>query len=398
MTRATPRVESRSSLRLLATTVLAVSLLTGCTTVKNLFDGRGKDTSKDPTPLVQIATTASVSQLWSASVGKGDERKGVAQRPVIVDGRVYAAAVEGGVSAFDLRSGQSLWRYPSELALTGGPGAGDGLVVAGSLEGDVIALDAATGAEKWKSKVANEVLVAPAVGGGMVFVRSNDGRVTAFDAGTGERRWFHSATVPALTVRGNGGITVGPGIIFVGNDDGSLTALTMTDGSVVWTTPVAQPEGRSELERMADVDGPAVLENTTLFATSYKNHTVAIDGPSGQLMWDRENGGPRGLGVSNSAVVVTDVAGKVWGLDKNTGGSLWQQDGLAWRSTSAPVVQGDYAVVGDFEGVVHWLRLNDGAFAARSSLGSAIAGQPAVADGILVVQTTAGQLAAFALQ
>ena len=394
MTRAMPR----TSFRLIAATALAVALLSGCSTVKNLLDGRGKDRSKDPTPLVQITPSVNVKKLWGASLGKGEELLGVAQRPAIADGRVYAAAVEGGVSAFDLRSGQSVWRYASELPLTGGPGAGEGLVVVGSLEGDVVALDAATGAEKWKSKVANEVLVAPAVGGGMVFVHSNDGRVTALDAGTGERRWFYSADVPALTVRGNGAMTVGPGILFVGNDNGTLTALSMTDGGVVWTTPVAQPEGRSELERMADVDGPALLDNTTLYATSYKNHTVAIDGPSGQLIWDRENGGPRGLGLSNSAVVVTDPTGKVWGLDKNTGSSLWQQDGLAYRSTSAPAVQGDYAVVGDLEGMLHWLRLSDGAFAARSRLGGAITGQPAVADDILVVQTTDGQLAAFALQ
>jgi len=394
MTRAMPR----TSFRLIAATALAVALLSGCSTVQNLLDGRGKDRSKDPTPLVQITPSVTVSKLWGASLGKGEENLGVAQRPAIADGRVYAAAVEGGVSAFDLRSGQSVWRYASELPLTGGPGAGEGLVVVGSLEGDVVALDAATGAEKWKSKVANEVLVAPAVGGGMVFVHSNDGRVTALDAGTGERRWFYSADVPALTVRGNGAMTVGPGILFVGNDNGTLTALSMTDGGVVWTTPVAQPEGRSELERMADVDGPALLDNTTVYATSYKNHTVAIDGPSGQLIWDRENGGPRGLGLSNSAVVVTDPTGKVWGLDKNTGSSLWQQDGLAYRSTSAPAVQGDYAVVGDLEGMLHWLRLSDGAFAARSSVGGGITGQPAVADGILVVQTTDGQLAAFALQ
>jgi len=398
MTQATPRTTVRNLLRPFATTLLAVALLSGCSTVKNLLDGRGKDRSKDPTPLAQISATANVTRLWSASVGKGEENLGVAQRPAIADGRVYAAAVEGGVAAFDLRTGQSAWRYASELPLTGGPGAGDGLVVVGSLEGDVIALDAATGAEKWKAKVANEVLVAPAIGGGMVFVHSNDGRVTAFDATTGERRWFHSANVPALTVRGNGAMTVGPGIIFVGNDNGNLTALSMTDGGVVWTTPVAQAEGRSELERMADVDGPAVLDNTTLYATSYKNHTVAIDGPSGQLIWDRENGGPRGLGLSNSAVVVTDPIGKVWGLDRNTGASLWQQDGLAYRATTAPVVQGDYAVVGDLEGVVHWLRLNDGAFAARSNVGGAITGQPAVADGVVVVQSTDGQIAAFALQ
>ena len=122
-------------------------------------------------------------------------------------------------------------------------------MVVGSLEGDVVALDAATGAEKWISKVANEVLVAPAMGGGMVFVHSNDGRLTALDEATGERRWFYSPDMPALTVRGSGGITVGPGILFVGNANGTLTALSMSDGSVRWSTPVAQPDGRSETER-----------------------------------------------------------------------------------------------------------------------------------------------------
>ncbi|MFS8137470.1 MAG: outer membrane protein assembly factor BamB [Thermomonas sp.] len=382
----------------LAVVALAVAMLAGCTTAKNLFNGRGKDRSEDPTALVQVSPSVTVSQLWTASLGKGEKDLGIDIRPAIVDGHVYALAVNGGVSAFDLKTGQALWHYASKLPLTGGPGAGDGLVVVGSLEGDVVALDAATGTEKWTSKVANEVLVAPAMGGGMVFVHSNDGRLTALDAATGERRWFYSPDIPALTVRGSGGITIGPGIVFVGNDNGSLTALSMSDGNVVWNTQVAQPDGRSELERMADVDGPAILDKTTLYATSYKNHTVAIDGPSGQLLWDRENGGPRGLGLSNSAVVVTDPTGKVWGIDRNTGSSLWQQNGLAFRKVSAPAVQGDYAVVGDFEGNLHWLRLADGAFAARSKLGAAISGQPAVADGILVVQTEDGQLAAFALQ
>ncbi|MBN8263090.1 MAG: outer membrane protein assembly factor BamB [Xanthomonadales bacterium] len=385
-------------LRLVAGAALAVLLLGGCTTVKNLFDGRGKDKSMEPTPLVQITPSVNVARLWGASIGGGEKSLGMGQHPAIADGRVYAAAVDGGVHALDLKTGQSVWRYASELPLSGGPGAGEGLVVVGSLEGDVIALDAATGTEKWKAKVGNEVLAAPAIGGGTVYVHSNDGRVTAFDATTGERRWFYSVEVPVLTVRGTGPVTVGPGIVFVGNDNGNLTALSATDGGVLWSTPVAEPDGRSELERMADVDGAVVIDNTMLYATSYKNHTIAIDGPSGQIVWDRENGGPRGLGLSNSAVVVTDPVGKVWALDKNSGASLWQQDGLAHRNTSAPAVQGDYAVVGDLEGVVHWLRLNDGAFAARAEIGGPITGQPVVSDGVVVVQTTEGQLAAFALQ
>jgi outer membrane protein assembly factor BamB len=396
MTPAMPRNPTRA-LRTAALLAISVALATGCAATRNIFGGM-TDKSDEPMPLSDISASVTPRQLWSMSVGKGDGRTGVGQRPTVLDGRVYAAAMEGGVSAIDLRSGQVAWRHASDLRLSGGPGAGDGLVVVGSLEGDVIALDAATGAVKWTAKVGNEVLAAPAVGGGSVFVRSNDGRVTAFDAANGQRRWFYSSEVPALSVRGNGGITVGPGFAFVGNDDGTLAALSATDGGVLWSTPVAQPDGRSELERMADVDGPAVLDGTTLYATSYKGATVAIDGPSGQVMWTRANGGPRGLAVSNSSVVVTDPQGRVWGLDKNTGGSLWQQEALLRRNVSAPAVQGDHAVVGDLDGVVHWLGLADGAFAARARMGSAIKGQPVVADDIVVVQSVDGQVAAFGLQ
>ena len=151
-----------------------------------------------PAELTEITPSVSVTRLWSANAGKGEGLVGARQAPAIADGRVYAAAVHGGVHAFDLKSGASVWHYASKLALSGGPGVGDGLVVAGGLDGDVIALDAATGAEKWKAKVGNEIIAAPVIGQGMVFVHSNDGRVTAFDETSGQRRWFWTHEVPTL--------------------------------------------------------------------------------------------------------------------------------------------------------------------------------------------------------
>ncbi len=391
-------MNSQRGLRALAVGTLAVALLSGCSSVKNLFSSKSKDKTGEPTELVDITPSVSVKALWTATVGKGEDTLGIGQHPVVVDGRVFAAAVEGGVSALDLQTGQQAWRYDSKLALSGGPGAGEGLVVVGSLEGDVIALDAADGHEKWKAKLNNEILSAPVVSGGMVFVHSNDGRLTAFDAASGERRWFYAGDMPALTVRGNASVTMGPGIVFLAGDNGSVTALNAQNGNVMWSTPVAEPDGRSELERMVDVDAAPALEGTALFASSYKNHTVAIDGPSGQVLWESDRGGARGVGLSNSAVVITDRDGNVVGLDKNTGGSLWQQDGLRNRKVTAPAVQGDYAVVGDYKGVLHWIRLNDGAFAARSKLGDAVSGRPVVSGEIVVVQSSDGKLAAYALQ
>ncbi|WP_422508919.1 outer membrane protein assembly factor BamB [Stenotrophomonas sp. GZD-301] len=390
-----------------ATVVLLGVALSGCSTVKGWFAGKDAAAKKalEPAELVKFEPTVKVDKLWSVNVGKGEKRIGVRQGPVVADGRVYAAAIAGGVHAIDLQTGKKVWTYEPakekkkpKLRLSGGPGVGEGLVVIGTLDGQVIALDANDGSEKWRAKVPGEVISAPAVGQGMVFVRSNDGRVTALDAGNGTQRWFNPRELPALTVRGNAPVVVGPGVLFIGNDDGSVAALAMQDGRTVWDQMVGTPEGRTELERMADVDGAPVLDGNTLFVNSFKNQTMAIEGPTGRPLWSRDHGGAGSLAVTSGNVFVSDNKGGVFGLDKASGSAMWSQTGLARRSLTGPVVQGDYVVVGDYKGYLHWLRTDNGEFAARAkSGGDALLAQPVAADGILLVQNVDGKLTAFRL-
>ncbi|WP_449467054.1 outer membrane protein assembly factor BamB [Stenotrophomonas humi] len=386
---------------------LLAMTLTGCSTVKGWFAGKDAEAKKalEPAELVKFEPTLEVSKIWSTSVGKGEGRIGLRQAPAVADGRVYAAAVEGGVHALDLQTGKEVWEYKPakekkkpKLRLSGGPGVGDGLVVIGTLDGQVIALDASNGTEKWKSKVPGEVIAAPAVAQGLVFVRSNDGRTTALDAATGEQRWFNTQELPSLTVRGNAPVVAGPGVLFIGNDDGTLSALAMQDGRPLWEQSVGTPEGRTELERMADIDGAPVLEGNTLYVSSFKNETMAIEGPTGRPLWSRDHGGGGGVAVTSGNVVVTDGKGTVYGLDKTSGSAMWSQQALARRSVTGAAIQGDYAVVGDYEGYLHWLRLSDGELAARAkSGGDALLAAPVVADGIAVVQNVDGKLTAFRL-
>lgn len=382
-----------------ALVLLCVTAVSGCTTVRGWFGGKDKEKPSEPAALVEFAQTATASRLWTAKAGKGEDRLGARQGPAVADGRVYAAAVEGGVRAYDLQTGASLWHYPSKLKLSGGPGAGDGLVVVGGLDGEVVALDAATGVEQWTAKVSNEVIAAPAVGQGLVLVRSNDGRVTAFDAGTGQRRWFWNRDLPSLTVRGNDSPVLGPGLAFVGNDDGTVAALSLAEGRPLWEQAVAQPDGRTELDRMADIDGTPALDGTTLYATSYKKQSMAIDGPSGRPLWVSDSGGAGRVGVASDRVVVSDPAGTVWAIDKASGSAYWQQDKLARRNLGSAAVHGDYAVVGDYDGYLHWLRLDNGEFAARARAGrSPLRASPVVVDGILLVQNTDGDLSAWRIE
>lgn len=383
---------------------LLVLALSGCSTMKGWFAGKDAAAKKaaEPAELVDFEATVHPSKIWSANLGDGERRIGARQAPAVADGRVFAAAAEGGVSALDLQTGKEVWRFKADkdqaLRLAGGPGVGEGLVVVGSLAGDVVALDAASGSERWRAKVTSEIIAAPLVTQGAVYVRSNDGRITAFDAATGERRWFVEHELPPLTVRGNAPLTYAPGVLFAGNDDGTLSALSLQDGRVLWQQTIGTPDGRTELERMADVDGAPLIDGTLLFASSFKNSTVAIDGPSGRPMWQSEHGGIGGMAVAPSGLLVSNPAGTVYLLDKNSGAALWSQPALARRSLTGPAVQGDYAVVGDFDGYLHWLRLADGELAARERVGGkAIKGQPLVADGILLVQNVEGGLTAFRL-
>lgn len=380
--------------------------LGGCTTVKGWFGGKDDDKPAEPTQLVEFTPTATVNKMWSVGVGKGEGQIGIRQGPTIADGRVYAAAIGGGVRAFDLQTGAPQWHFDPKpekdqprLRLSGGPGAGEGLVVVGGLDGEVIALDAGSGAEKWRAKVGNEVIAAPAIGNGMVFVRSNDGRLTAFDAVTGERRWFWVRELPPLSVRGNDSPVLGPGAVFIGNDDGTVAALSMADGALVWEQAVAQADGRTELDRMADIDGTPVFDGAIVYATSFKRQTMAIDAPSGRPIWARESGGAGRLGNASDRLVISDPAGTVWAINKSDGAALWQQPALARRNLTGVAVHGDYAVVGDYEGYLHWLRLDTGEFAARARAGGdVLQSAPVVVDGVLVVQNVDGQLSAFRLQ
>ena len=400
-----PQAKSLSSVQRAAIVLACVVALAGCSTVKGWFS---KDDKKalEPAELTEFTASVQPTKMWSAQAGDGEGAIGVRQGPAVADGRAYVAAVEGGVRALDLQTGAEQWAYnpkrekeQGKLRLSGGPGAGGGLVVIGGLDGEVIALDAATGAEKWQAKVGNEVIAAPTIGDGLVFVRSNDGRVTAFDAATGARRWFWERELPSLTVRGNDSVVLGPGFVFVGNDDGSVTALATQDGRLLWEQAVAQAEGRSELDRMSDVDGTPVIDGTVLYATSFKRQTMAIDGPTGRPIWQRDNGGAGRVGNGSDRVVVADPAGTVWAIDKATGGALWQQPALARRTLAGVAVQGDYAVVADYDGYIHWLRLDTGAIAGRARVGGdPVRALPVVADNILLVQNIDGEVTAFRIQ
>ena len=368
-------------------------LATGCNKSKN------KENVEPPAELTEFTPSATVSRVWSTSLGDGERLLGLRQHPVVAEGRVFAADVDkGNLFALDAATGAQLWKVETELPLSGGPGFGESTVVVGSLKGDVIAYNPDNGSERWRAKVSSEVISTPAVSGGIVGARSNDGRVVGFSLTDGERRWVYDRGVPSLTLRGNGPVLVAEGVAYIGYDNGQVVALRVADGVQGWEQTVSIGEGRTELDRMVDIDGEMVTESRDLYAASFNGQVLAISLDGGRPLWNREVSSYAGLALAGEKILLSDVEGTIWALDRSTGSALWKQDALAHHWLSTPAIQGNYAVFGDLEGYLHWIALETGELGARVRVDKEpIRATPQVVDGVLYAVSIEGELAAYRL-
>lgn len=356
-----------------------------------------KENIAAPKELVELTPTLSVKEVWSRNIGKGAGKSGIRMRPTLADGKLYTAGLDGDVRAFDAASGREIWKKNVDFRLAGGPGVAGDVLVVGGLDGDVIAFDAHSGAERWKTRVSAEVVAAPAVGQGMVFVRCNDGRVYALDAGDGKQRWIYDrATVPLLSLRGTGAPVIAGDAVLSGSDAGRLVALRTSDGAAIWEQPLTTGEGRTELERLSDVDGELAVDGDVVYAAAYRGQVAALSALNGRQIWNRALSSYTNVGVSASQVYAVDADSAVWALDRTSGSSMWKQDALEHRWLSGPAVQGDYVIVGDLEGYVHWLSISDGKVAARERLSKkAIQATPVVMGDLVFVEDVDGKVGAF---
>ena len=371
----------------------ALLLLNGCSWIKSWGDDDEVDA---PAKLVEFEPTLKVGNVWSTDVGKGLDKTGRQIRPAYLSGSIYAAEYKGLLVAIDAENGHKLWEIKTELPFTGGPGVSENLLMMGTENGEVFAFDASTGTQLWSATVTSEVLAAPAEADGIVVVRCIDGRVFGLDANTGQRLWVYDHNVPLLTLRGNAPLLLRAGVVFVGYDGGSVVALKLDDGIKMWEQTLVTAEGRTELERLSDIDGQLVFIASDLLVSSYKNRLASLAADSGRLLWFKDISSATGVSVERINLTLSDKDGNLWLLDRRNGAESWKMDQLLYRGLTRPVFYGSFIAVGDAEGYLHWINIDDGQFAAREKVGGkGFAGPPLVVGNTLYVMTRKGGLDAY---
>jgi outer membrane protein assembly factor BamB len=361
--------------------------------------GCSKDKDVEPpATLVKFPATLPVKKLWGEGVGGGKKQSvlRLGLGPAVDNGVVFAASHKGEVLAASLDTGRHLWVKKLKIPISAGPGAGAGLVVVGSSKGAIVTLDGATGRELWRTRLNSELLSAPAIGEKFIAIRSVDGRLHGLDAHTGKELWSVEQQVPRLSLRGTATPLIAKEVAISGFDNGKVMAVSLNTGDTVWDSALATPHGRTELDRLVDIDSAVRVVGDNVFAAGFQGRTAMLALDSGQIWWAHDMSSYRGLAVDEDNLYVTQSDGIVVALRQRDGSELWRNQKLKLRRLSTPVLTSTAVAVADFQGYLHWLDKTTGELVARERVAKErISNSPVSVGDTVVVLTDRGKLAAF---
>ena len=385
-------------MRILIFTSLII-LLQGCSYIPWFGDEEEIEIEpREPAELTDRSFELNLQQNWSAS-GSGDtEQKYIRLRPYFFADKVAFADTSANIAVYEVGSGTRAWSRKLSGDLSGGVGGNAEVLVVGTVDGSVIAVNSNDGTDIWSAELTSEVMAISPGFEGTIIVRTNDSRVHGLAAESGEELWVISQSSPALTLRGTGAPLIRDGIAYVGMDNGKVIAISIGSGNLIWETRVSVPSGRSELDRIVDIDGQLAADADYIYAASYHGRLTAIDRNNGRVVWARDIASIVGVSIDDNLVYVTDRDDSVWALQKASGVTEWRQDKLFYRELSTPVSLENTVIVGDYRGYLHALAKDDGRLVARTNLGKKpIQTSMSPSAAISYVVDTSGRLAAYSI-
>ena len=378
----------KSSLKIVLPFCMLI-ILQGCA----LFGGDDEEDVQLPTELVEFEAVIEVDEKWDVSVGKGHEGLVLGLKPTTDGEQIYAASFDGNVIAFDSNRGRKIWKNNYDLSFTSGPTFKDGILVLGTNDGELIALDALTGEILWATTVSSEILAPVSIGDDKIFVRTVDGSLTALSKEDGAQQWLVNHKVPRLSLRGTSTPVKFANAVLCGFDDGKVSAYDVSNGTLLWETMLTPAGGRTEIEKIMDIDAPMVILGNELYVGSYQGALGAMALESGDIIWVTEASIYAGIAADDNAVFVSEADGTVMALSRFTGREIWKKENLLYRNPTAPVIMDDSIVIGDLEGYLHWIDKTSGEIQERINIGrSKISNAPLVLNNSIYVLTDSGDL------
>ncbi|TCB70352.1 outer membrane protein assembly factor BamB [Acinetobacter sp. ANC 4216] len=367
-----------------ALTILTFALA-GCSTNKTKVE------EVKPNPLPKLVQAKTLVPVFSQSVSSTSKADPLRLRLDADNGAVFAVDPNGEVAAYQGK--QRLWQQKvSKQGLSSGIEAGEGIVVVGNKKGQLFALDQATGEQKWIAQLSGAILSASLIQSGRVITITNDDTVYAHDLATGQQVWTYNLPNVQFSLRGIATpVALDPRTVLIASSNAYIYALDIISGVPRMQRRVAVSEGRSDIQRLNDLDGDPVVAGQFLVTTSYQGQVTVMDLATQQVVWSEDASSIQRPEVFNNTVYVAQADGKITAYALTTGEQLWQNDSLLNRQLSNPVILGQDLVVGDLDGVLHLIDPATGQLIGRSKTSGEVR-TLRVIDNQLYVATRKGAL------
>ena len=367
-----------------ALTILTFALA-GCSTNKIKVE------EVKPNPLPKLVQAKTLVPVFSQSVSSTSKADPLRLRLDADNGVIFAVDPNGEVTAYQGK--QRLWQKKvSKLGLSSGIEAAEGLVVVGNKKGQLFALDQATGEQKWTAQLSGAILSASLIQSGRVITVSNDDTVYAHDLATGQQVWTYNLPNVQFSLRGVATpVALDPRTVLIASSNAYIYALDIISGVPRMQRRVAVSDGRSDIQRLNDLDGDPVVAGQFLVTTSYQGQVTVMDLASQQVVWSEDASSIQRPEVFNNTVYVAQADRKITAYSLTTGEQLWQNDSLLNRQLSNPVILGQDLVVGDLDGVLHLIDPTTGQLIGRSKTSGEVR-TLRVIDNQLYVATRKGAL------
>ena len=372
-----PTIRTR---RFAALALAAAALLAGCAS--------GPDKPK-PVPLDPIGSPIAGRVVWNQRVDSVQFPLAVA----VNAGTFTLAGTDGTVVALQADTGRELWRASVGSRLSAGVGSDGRYAAVVTRAGELVVLEA--GRQVWRQALGMRINTAPLVAGERVFVLGSDRSIMAFDVLDGRLLWEVRRPGDPLTLSQGGVVSAFKNTLLVGQGS-KLAGVDPADGAVRWEIAVATPRGTNEIERLADLVGPAARVGDLVCARAFQAAVGCVNAERGSLVWTKNLGGLNAVAADAQIVAAADASDRITAWKTNTGEVAWTSEKLMNHGLSAPAMVGSTLVFGDAEGTVHFLSRDAGATQLRLKTdGSAIVGSPVVAGTTVLVVTRAGGIYAM---
>lgn len=372
------------------------SLLPACSQIDDYM--LGKDNTPTPTPLGEIKPQISFVEKWSVFTSKaGKANAELRLDPVLTGGVIYTASEDGVIQATDKNSGKIIWNKKLSSHLLSGPAVVGGHIAVTTNAAKVVLLNQNNGDTLWQGDISSDSLAKPVIHQQQVLVKTIDGNLYAFSLKSGEKLWMVDHGSPGMILKASSAPVILDKVTLVGFSDGKLDAIELATGRTLWQRNIAYASGGSDVERLVDIDADPVVLGDVVYLASYQGYIGALSLTNGEFTWRKPASIYKNILSHNQMLFFVDSEGVVWGLDNNTGQVRWKQPALKAHTLTQPVLMGNRLLVGDKNGFLHGLNIQNGELVSRTQVNGPVLAAPVVSGSNVYILTANGRLSLFSV-